>query len=115
MAELETEKEKLLGQLDEARSFDPSTGEAIPMIDIPERRKAIVARIGDIVDEQARIEGEPGRIKLDKKLAEAVIAEKRKIKQAYIVSEAKRRAASSVMDEEIERLASGFRKTAARS
>lgn len=113
MAELDKEHDAIVAQLEEVRSFDPKTGKPVAMaISSPERRKAMGARLLEIADEQARIEGEPGQRKMEKKLAEAVLAEKRKIKNAYILKEAKRRAASSLTEDAIERLASGFRKTA---
>lgn len=111
MAELEQEQSRILAQLDEVRGYDPETGKPIPMLSSPERRKALSYRLAEIADDKARIEGEPGQRKLEKELAKAVVAEKRRIKHAYMIAEAKRRAAVSEMDAEIDRLADGFRKT----
>jgi hypothetical protein len=110
LAELDKEQARIEQALDEVKGFDPETGKGIPAIN-PDRRKALYHALAQVVDERVRLEGEPGRDALDKKLDAAVKARQRQIKREYMLSEAKRRAAAKAMDDEIERLAANYAKT----
>jgi hypothetical protein len=109
-AELDKEQTWIEQQLDEVKGYDPATGKGIPAIN-EDKRKALYARLTNIVDERVRLEGEPGQRALDKKLDEAVRAEQRRLKRSYMMAEAKRRAAEKATEDEIERLAANYAKT----
>jgi hypothetical protein len=110
LAELDKEQARIEQELDAVKGYDPVTGKGIPAIST-ERKRSLWHALAQIVDERVRLEGEPGRDALNKKLDEAVKARQLQFKRQYILSEAKRRAAANAMDEEIDRLAANFAKT----
>lgn len=107
--ELVREYEQLDGGLNEVGGYDPGTGAEIPAIQSPERRRAMNLRMQQITGELARIKGEPGERKLEEALKEAIKARKVAYRRQYVQSEAKRRAAQSALDAEIEKAAEGYR------
>lgn len=108
--ELGREYERLDSDLNEVGGYDPGTGEEIPAIQSPQRRRAMRIRMQEIAGEMGRIKGEPGDRKLEKALNEAIKDRKVAFRRQYIQTEAKRRAAQSNLDAEIERAAEGYRK-----
>jgi hypothetical protein len=110
LAELDKEQARIEQELDAVKGYDPETGKGIPAIST-DRRRSLYHALANVVDERVRLEGEPGRDALDRKLDEAVKARRLQFKRQYILSEAKRRAAAKAMDDEIDRLAANYAKT----
>lgn len=109
-ADLENEHRRILESLDEVGSYDPESGKGIPAIQSPQKRKALGYRLLSISDELSRLRGESGKAKLERQLSEAVEAEQKRIRNAYIQAEAKRRAKQDALEAEIEAAKSGYRK-----
>lgn len=107
---LEKEQARITDELTAVSSFDPATGEGISAAS-PNRQKALTNRLSEVGDELRRLHGEPGRLKLQKALDEAVKVQKARYRREYVQAEAKRRAAADTLEGEIERAAAGYRKT----
>lgn len=110
LMDLEKEEARLMDDMLGNRGFDPVTGEPIPLLS-PARSEAVVHRLSAIADERRRLNGEPGRIAIEKALDEAVAKARERHRREYINAEAKRLAEARAMQDEIERLAEGYRKT----
>lgn len=110
LVELEKEEARLMDDMLGNRGFDPETGEPIPLLS-PARSNAAVHRLSAIAEERRRISGEPGRIAMEKALEKAVAEARERHRRQYIQAEAKRLAEARAMQDEIERLAEGYRKT----
>lgn len=109
-AELDKEQERILATLDEVDGYDPVTGDGIPAVQSPEKRRAMQYRLAEIADDKARLEGEAGQRALEKALQASIKDRKARLRREYIQAEAKRRAASSTIEDEIERAAAGYRR-----
>ena len=107
---LSAEFARLEAQLNEVASYDSSTGKAISAIQSPERRRAMAIRQSQITGELRRIRSESGSIKLERAMADAVKAEKMLFRRKHIQAEAKRLAAQSALNAEIEEMAKGYSK-----
>ncbi|MFC4294101.1 hypothetical protein ACFO0A_03400 [Novosphingobium tardum] len=107
---LDAEARRIMSALTEVRSYDPVTGEAISMAS-PTKVKALVDRLAVVQEDKARLEGEPGRLALEKKVDEAVRNTKALFRNQYIADQAKRLAAKIAMDEEIARQAAAYGKS----
>jgi hypothetical protein len=109
LADIDNREKRLMDELLSVSGYDPNTGEGISALS-EDRRVKITYELSAIARERAIHDGPGGKARLDKAMAEAVQREKARHKQAWITEEAKRRAAHSAVDAEIERLADGFRK-----
>mgnify|MGYP001765446629 CR=1 FL=1 len=105
---LEKEAAEILERMT-AVIYDPVTGEGISKAPT-DQVQADSHRLSQIRAELERHRGAAGELKLERALAKAVEAEKARYRHEYVLAEAKRRAAQSSLDEEIERRAAGYRR-----
>lgn len=96
-----------------AATYDRETGEAI-LTSTHDQRQADSYRLSQIEAELERRRGPVGEARLERALTKAVEAEKARYRREYIQAEAKRRAAQSALNDEIEQAAANYRKGGAR-
>lgn len=106
---LEKESARLREKLDAIGFIDPVTKAETPLVTDPDERRRLEIQLGETEARLIRLNGETGQVKLKKALAKAVHARKVAHKEAYIIGEAKRRAATEAREAAIERRKEGFR------
>jgi hypothetical protein len=113
LAEKERERDAKIEQITAYSHFDPVTGEGVPKLS-DEQKVKLSYEVSLLEREIALMNSPAGKARIERALQDAVKAVQARHRAAYIDAEAKRRAAQSALEAEIERAASGYRKTASR-
>lgn len=111
-AALEKERDTIMARMTDV-TYDPITGEGISKASADQMRTDSY-RLSQVQAELERRQGPAGEIALERALTKAVAEQKARLRREYIQTEAKRRAAQSTLEEEIERAAASYRKGGAR-
>lgn len=113
LAEKERERDAKIEQIVAYKGYDPATGEGVPSLN--EEQKVKLSHEVSLLDREITLMNSPaGKARIERALQEAIKAVQTRHRAAYIDAEAKRRAAQSALDAEIERAADGYRKTQSR-
>ncbi|MBF9151253.1 hypothetical protein [Novosphingobium jiangmenense] len=107
---LEKEEARLLERMTEIKGYDRDTGEGISSTS-EDQMVALSHLLTQVQRERALLMGEGGQIRLRRKLEESVRKVQERHREAYIMAEAKRRAAAAETEERIAAMAAGIRRT----
>jgi len=106
----EKERDRLFEELTAVTGYDPQTGEGRDKLS-QDQKTQLTYRLSQVQSEIARLDDPTKSGRVNRALEEAVKVQQARYRSEYIEAEAKRRAAQSAVDAEIERRAAGYRKT----